>query len=234
MIPSGKVRDRLAEATFAAAAEADAVILEDYGKGVLGPEVVAAAIEGAKKNGAPVVVDPTGRDYRRYAGVTVLTPNLKEASVAAERPITDLASLESAARVLVDQTGSALAITREAEGISLFRRHDGDGSIAHTHVPTVPVAVFDVTGAGDAVAASLAIALASGIEMADACSVANLAGRAVVRQFGVGSISLTHLIAEARSGSADWMVKVADAAGARQHPRGEAGRRQGRLHQRLF
>ena len=219
VIPSGQVRDRLAEAARAAAAEADAVILEDYGKGVLGPEVIAAAIEGARKKGAPVVVDPTGRDYRRYAGATVLTPNLKEASVAAERPITDLASLEAAARVLVDQTGSALAITREAEGISLFRRQDADGSIVHTHVPTVPVAVFDVTGAGDAVAASLAIALASGIEMADACAVANLAGRAVVRQFGVGSISPTHLLAEASSESADWMVKVADVASARQRAR---------------
>ena len=195
------------------------MILEDYGKGVLGPEVIAAAMEGARRKGAPVVVDPTGRDYRRYAGATVLTPNLKEASVAAERPITDLASLEAAARVLVDQTGAALAITREAEGISLFRRQQADGPIVHTHVPTVPVAVFDVTGAGDAVAASLAIALASGIEMADACALANLAGRAVVRQFGVGTISPTHLLAEASSESADWMVKVADVASARQRAR---------------
>ncbi|MGC8641544.1 MAG: PfkB family carbohydrate kinase [Isosphaeraceae bacterium] len=216
VIPSGQVRERLAAAARAAAAAADAVILEDYGKGVLGPEVIAAAIDGASKSGAPVVVDPTGRDYRRYAGATVLTPNLKEASIAAERPITDLASLEAAAHVLVDQTSAALAITREAEGISLFRRPAGDHSIVHTHVPTVPVAVFDVTGAGDAVVASLAIALASGIEMADACALANLAGRAVVRQFGVGSISPTHLLTEASSESADWMVKVADAAAARQ------------------
>src|SRR5262249_2227917 len=150
---------------------------------------------------------------------TVLTPNLKEASLAAERPITDLASLESAARLLVEQTGAALAITREAEGISLFRRESADGRIVHIHVPTVPVAVYDVTGAGDAVAASLAIALASGIELPEACALANLAGRAVVRQFGVGSISLTHLLAEASSGSADWMVKVADVAAARQRAR---------------
>ena len=91
--------------------------------------------------------------------------------------------------------------------------------IEHTHVPTVPVAVYDVTGAGDAVAATLAISLASGTEMADACALANLAGRAVVRQFGVGTISPAHLLAEASSESADWMVKVADAASARQRAR---------------
>jgi D-beta-D-heptose 7-phosphate kinase/D-beta-D-heptose 1-phosphate adenosyltransferase len=217
--PTGLVREKLAEAARAAAADADAVILEDYGKGVLGLEVIAAAIEGARQSGAPVVVDPTGRDYRRYAGATVLTPNLKEASLAAERPIADLSSLEAAAQLLVAQTGAALAITREAEGISLFRRHETDGSVVHTHVPTVPVAVFDVTGAGDAVAASLAIALASGTDMADACALANLAGRAVVRQFGVGTISPAHLLAEASSESADWMVKLADLASARQRAR---------------
>jgi len=219
LTPTGEVRSRLAEAARKAAEEADAVILEDYGKGVLCPEVVAAALEGARQKGVPVVVDPTGRDYRRYAGSTVLTPNLKEAAVAAERPITDLESLEAAARLLVDQTKAALAVTREAEGISLFRRRQPGGPVTHTHLPTVPVAVYDVTGAGDAVAASLAIALASGIEMADACALANLAGRAVVRQFGVGTISIAHLLAEASSGSADWLVKMADFASARQRAR---------------
>ena len=71
---------------------------------------------------------------------------------------------------------------------------------AAPNVPTVPVAVYDVTGAGDAVAACLAIALASGTELVDACALANLAGRAVVRQFGVGTISIAHLRAEARRG----------------------------------
>ena len=108
------------------------MILEDYGKGVLCPEVIAAALEGARRKGAPVVVDPTGRDYRRYAGSTVLTPNLKEASLAAERPITDMESLESAGRLLVEQTGAAMAITREAEGISLFRRQQ-DRRIDRAH-----------------------------------------------------------------------------------------------------
>ena len=112
-----------------------------------------------------------------------------------------------------DQTGgAALAVTRESKGISLFRKIDSQ--LVHTHVPTIPVAVYDVTGAGDAVAASLAIALASGIELEDACALANLAGRAVVRQFGVGTISIGHLLAEA-SQSVEQTGKVVDLARAR-------------------
>jgi len=217
--PVGAAVDRLTRAAREAAAEADCVILEDYGKGVLCPEVIAAALEGVARSGAPVVVDPSGRDYRRYAGVTVLTPNLREAALAAGRPITDLASLEGAAARLVEETDAALAVTREAEGISLFRRDGADGQITHTHVPTVPVAVYDVTGAGDAVAACLAIALASGINLIDACALGNLAGRTVVRQFGVGTISIAQLLAETRSEAADWMSKVTDLASAQERAR---------------
>jgi D-beta-D-heptose 7-phosphate kinase/D-beta-D-heptose 1-phosphate adenosyltransferase len=217
-VPTGSALERLAEAARAACAAADAVILEDYGKGVLGPEVIAAALEGARASGAPVVVDPNGRDYRRYAGSTVLTPNLREAELAAERAITDAASLEAAGAALVAQTGAALAITREAEGISLFR--EAGGELEHVHVPTVPVAVYDVTGAGDAVAAAMAIALACGRDLVDACAVANLAGRAVVRQLGVGTISVDHLLAEARgTGTAAGASKVVDAATARRRAR---------------
>ncbi|MGE3822436.1 MAG: D-glycero-beta-D-manno-heptose 1-phosphate adenylyltransferase, partial [Isosphaeraceae bacterium] len=217
--PDPEVRARLARATRDAVREVDAVILEDYGKGVLSQEVVAAAIDAAKVKGIPVVVDPNGRDYRRYAGATILTPNLKEAELAAERPITGAASLEAAASTLVEQTGAALAITRDAEGISLFRRDRPGDSLSHVHIPTVPVEVFDVTGAGDAVAAALAIALASGVEMADACALANLAGRAVVRQLGVGTISISHLRSEARTEELDRSQKVVDAATARRRAR---------------
>ena len=226
--PSPDVVARLAEAARAAAAEADAVILEDYGKGVLARPVIEAALEGARARRIPVLVDPNGRDYRRYAGVTVLTPNVKEAEVAAERPITDDASLAEAAAALVEQTrGAALAITRDSRGISLFRRErEGTSALKHDHLPTIPVQVYDVTGAGDAVAATLAIALASGVEMADACALANLAGRAVVRQFGVGSISLGHLRDEvsAAMGRPNKIVGVERAAGRAEEVRRAGGK----------
>ncbi|MFO0907044.1 MAG: D-glycero-beta-D-manno-heptose 1-phosphate adenylyltransferase [Isosphaeraceae bacterium] len=215
-VPSEAVRARLAEAARAAASEADAVILEDYGKGVLSPEVIQAAIAVANARGIPVVVDPNGRDYRRYAGCTVLTPNLKEAELAAEQPITNAASLEAAAATLVSETRAALAITRDAKGISLFRRDESAPSgLSHVHIPTVPVEVYDVTGAGDAVAATLAIALACGVELAQSCALANLAGRAVVRQLGVGTISIGQLRNEARCEQIERSAKVVDSTVAR-------------------
>jgi D-beta-D-heptose 7-phosphate kinase/D-beta-D-heptose 1-phosphate adenosyltransferase len=215
--PDKATRSRLAAAAYEATAAADAVILEDYGKGVLSREVIEAAIAGAQTRKAPVIVDPNGRDYRRYAGATVLTPNLRETEIAAEMTIGGETDLRAAASLLVEQTGgAALAVTRESEGISLFRR-TGD-QVLHTHVPTTPVAVYDVTGAGDAVAATLAVALASGTDLEDACALANLAGRAVVRQFGVGTISLRHLMAEA-SELIEQPTKVVDVARAQEKVR---------------
>lgn len=227
-VPTGATLEHLAAAARHACAHADAVILEDYGKGVLGPEVIAAALEGARQSNAPVVVDPNGRNYRRYQGATVLTPNLKEAELAAERPIVDLDSLEAAAALLVEHTQAALAITREAEGISLFQRDARDASIEHVHVPTTPVEVFDVTGAGDAVAATMAIALAAGLDLVDACMLANLAGRAIVRQLSVGTISLDHLLAEAQGTPVQGgAAKIVDTATARRKARAiqQAGRK---------
>lgn len=216
-VPDEGIRNRLAKAAYEAAASAEAVILEDYGKGVLCREVIEAVIAGARVRGAPVVVDPNGRDYRRYAGATILTPNLRETEIAAEISITDESNLQAAAALIIEQAaGAALAVTRESKGISLFRRIDDQ--LVHTHVPTRAVAVYDVTGAGDAVAASLALALASSIDMVDACALANLAGRAVVRQFGVGTISIDHLVAEA-SESAEQAAKIVDVARATQRVR---------------
>lgn len=215
--PTGAVLERLARLAHEAAASSDALILEDYGKGALPPEVIEAALTGARESGAAVVVDPNGRDYRRYAGATVLTPNLREAELAAELAADGPGGVEAVAERLVEQTGAALAITRDADGISLFRQRDG--RLDHQPIPTEPVAVFDVTGAGDAVAATLAIALASGLDLPEGCALANLAGRAIVRQFGVGTISIGHLLAEARGQAAPGVAKIADRASAAQRAR---------------
>ena len=208
--PEGSASRELIKAACLATSKADVVILEDYGKGVLSRDVISAVVDAAQLKGIPIVVDPCGRDYRRYEGSTVLTPNLKEASLAAELPINDPESLEAAARILVGQTGAALAITREAEGISLFQQDQTTSGVVHTHLPTMPVTVFDVTGAGDAVAASMALALASDISLEDACSLANLAGRAVVQQLGVGTISTSHLLTEVMNESDFRFEKVLD------------------------
>jgi D-beta-D-heptose 7-phosphate kinase / D-beta-D-heptose 1-phosphate adenosyltransferase len=225
--PTGETLEQLAGAASAAAVAADTVILVDYGKGVLCSEVIAAALESARSSGACVVVDPNGLDYSRYAGATVLTPNLKEVEVASQRQITDLSSLEEAAHFLVDQSAAAIAVTRGADGISLFRRRFPGDRIEHTLLPTSPITVHDVTGAGDAVTAILAIGLASGIEIADACILANLAGRSVVGQLGVGTISIAHLLDEVSQDSIGSRPKLVDIAEACQNSRRirETGRR---------
>jgi D-beta-D-heptose 7-phosphate kinase / D-beta-D-heptose 1-phosphate adenosyltransferase len=224
--PTGEILNELARATIAASAEADTVILVDYGKGVLCPEVVAAAIGSARARGASVVVDPNGSDYSRYIGATVLTPNLKEAEVASQRRITDLHSLEEAAHVLIEQSGAAIAVTRGSDGISLFQQRFRGGDIEHTHFPTSPITVHDVTGAGDAVTTIIALALASGIDMPDACILANLAGRSVVAQLGVGSISIAQILDETSQLSFAPERKVVSVAEACQTARKlrEAGR----------
>lgn len=188
-------RDLLAEMAFEASSKADVVILEDYGKGVLSREVIRAAIEGASKRSNPVIVDPNGHDFRKYAGATILTPNLRETEIATGKSIKDDSDLQAAAEILLDQTGSsAIVVTRDSRGISLFRHEDQ--RVTLTQIPTVPVAVYDVTGAGDAVVAGIAVALASGMELDAACDIANLAGRSVVRQLGVGTVSIRRLLDE--------------------------------------
>ncbi|HHQ49386.1 MAG TPA: D-glycero-beta-D-manno-heptose 1-phosphate adenylyltransferase [Acidobacteria bacterium] len=174
---------------------ADAVIVEDYGKGALTPGVLREIFETAARRGVPVVVDPCCGDFTRYAGATVLTPNLAEAAAGAGMPVDGDDRLETALRRLVEMTGAAVAVTRDARGISLLR----PGAERVEPIPTQAVDVFDVTGAGDAVAAAMALALAAGLDLAEACAVANLAGRAVVQQFGVGELDLARLRREARA-----------------------------------
>ncbi len=217
-LPSEPVRAQLAEAAPAPPLDADVVILEDYGKGVLATEVIAAALGAAAQSGAPVVVDPSGRDYSRYAGATVLTPNLKEASVAAGTPIVDLASLSPPRRCSSAKPGAAVAITREADGISLFHGEGPDGRAAAcpcAHGPSRGLRRHwrwrrsrglhgHRTGLGRRYRRRLRLA--------------NLAGRAVVRQPGVGTISIGHLLAEARGEAASRTAKVVDLVSAQAAP----------------
>ncbi len=212
---------KLGAAVSRAVEAADVVIVEDYGKGVLTPGVLRAVMETAGQRSVPVIVDPCCGDFARYAGSTVITPNLAEASAGAGMPIPDDAALERAMLRLRDVTRSAVAVTRDARGISLLRT---DSEVIE-HIPTEPVDVYDVTGAGDAVAAALAVAMASGLDLAEACAVANVAGRAVVQQFGVGELSLERLGREARvmAGPAHKVVDRTTAAARCAEVRAEGG-----------
>ncbi|MBT1070651.1 bifunctional D-glycero-beta-D-manno-heptose-7-phosphate kinase/D-glycero-beta-D-manno-heptose 1-phosphate adenylyltransferase HldE [Pelotalea chapellei] len=165
------------------------VLLSDYLKGVLTPRVVATIISAARSVGIPVLVDPKGDDYTRYHGATLLTPNRKEAETAARIPIRDNASLDQAARKIMETAGlDHLLITRSEEGMSLFL---DSGAV---HIPTVAREVFDVSGAGDTVLASLAIGIAAGMGTTEAARLANVAAGIAVGKLGTSTVSADEII----------------------------------------
>jgi D-glycero-beta-D-manno-heptose-7-phosphate kinase len=173
-------------ADFAAALPAhDAVLFSDYGKGGLAH--VARMIALARAAGKPVLVDPKGSDYTRYAGATLLTPNRAEFFEVVGHCANN-AEMEVKAQALRQHLQlDALLVTRSEEGMSLFQ------ASGTTHVPTQAREVFDVTGAGDTVIATLATLLAAGVPLADAVVHANRAGGIVVGKFGTAVLSFAEL-----------------------------------------
>jgi len=161
------------------------VVLSDYGKGTLGDP--GAWIGAAREAGVPVLVDPKGRDFGRYAGATLLTPNLAEFEAVAG-PCADEAELEARALELRERLGlDYLLVTRGEQGMTLV---GGEG--CH-HLPTRAREVFDVTGAGDTVIATLAAALAAGESMEAATALANLAAGVVVGKLGTAGVTRAEL-----------------------------------------
>ncbi|MFP5305404.1 MAG: bifunctional D-glycero-beta-D-manno-heptose-7-phosphate kinase/D-glycero-beta-D-manno-heptose 1-phosphate adenylyltransferase HldE [Gammaproteobacteria bacterium] len=167
-------------------ADCDVVVCSDYGKGTLAE--VAALIALARKAGKPVLVDPKGDDYARYAGATLLTPNVPELE-AVVGSAADEAELLARGDSLRDRLKlDALLLTRSEKGMSLLRRKH-----APLHLPAEAREVFDVTGAGDTVIAVLAAALAAGVELPFACRLANLAAGIVVGKLGTAAVSVAEL-----------------------------------------
>ena len=145
----------------------DAMVLSDYGKGVLSDHSVAALIARARASGKPVVVDPKGDDFSRYQGSTVVTPNCAELAEASGMVVHDEDSILSASRKLISEYGiDSILVTRSQDGMSLI-----DASSAN-HVEVRAQEVFDVSGAGDTVVAVFAAAIAVGITPLDAVSLA--------------------------------------------------------------
>jgi D-beta-D-heptose 7-phosphate kinase/D-beta-D-heptose 1-phosphate adenosyltransferase len=181
---------RLCDWISANAASCDVILLSDYLKGVLTQQVIQAVIKAAQAGGIPVLVDPKGTDFTRYHGATILTPNRKEAEAAAGIVIRDSDSLDRAAGLIMEKAGlQHLLITRSEEGMSLFSR-DGET----VHIPTVAREVFDVSGAGDTVLASLAVGIAAGLVMAEAARLANIAAGIAVAKLGTSTVSPDEII----------------------------------------
>jgi D-beta-D-heptose 7-phosphate kinase/D-beta-D-heptose 1-phosphate adenosyltransferase len=181
-----------------------AILVSDYAKGVLTSRVLAEIIGIAKTLEIPVLVDPKGNDFAKYGGATILTPNRREAEIAAGIEICDEASLCRAARALLDGVDlAALLITRSEEGMSLFLR---DGTVCH--IPTTAREVFDVTGAGDTVLSMFGLALASGRQFADAASLANIAAGIAVGKVGTSTVSPREIVEEVGHGHRDSDAKI--------------------------
>jgi D-glycero-beta-D-manno-heptose-7-phosphate kinase len=158
-----------------------AVLFSDYGKG--GLTHIPRMIELARAAKKPVLIDPKGSDYSRYAGATVITPNRAELAQVVGTWSSE-AQLHERAQALREQLGlEGLLLTRSEEGMSLF---DAQG---HTQVPAQAREVFDVTGAGDTVIATMAAMLACGLSLRDAMPIANRAGSIVVGKFGTASVN---------------------------------------------
>jgi D-beta-D-heptose 7-phosphate kinase/D-beta-D-heptose 1-phosphate adenosyltransferase len=164
------------------------VLVSDYGKGVISAALMAQL--RARCGGAPIFVDPKGRDYARYAGASLITPNEPEAALAAGVEIQDEASLLAAARRLAAVLpGADILVTRGARGMLMLR---SDGQALRS--PARPRQVFDVTGAGDTAIAALAWARAHGLDWPDALRVANVAAGIAVSKVGAAPVHAAELL----------------------------------------
>jgi len=185
--PDHEVLDEMRPLYERALATAQAVLFSDYGKG--GLTHIPAMIEAARSAGLAVLVDPKGSDYTRYRGATVITPNRNELAQVIGAWSSEAQLHERAQALRRTLAIEALLLTRSEEGISLF---DDAG---HVQVPAEAREVFDVTGAGDTVIATLAAMLACGMSIREAMPIANRAGGIVVGKFGTASVSYDELFA---------------------------------------
>jgi D-glycero-beta-D-manno-heptose-7-phosphate kinase len=167
----------------------DAVVVSDYGKGVVTANLLAVLATARKRRPFRLIVDPKKPNFPHYHGLTLATPNVHEAADASGIDIRDEASLGRAGSRLLEQwEAQALLVTRGEQGMTLFTQ---DGLVRH--FPTAARQVFDVTGAGDTVVAACALALAAGAPLDDAALLANHAAGVVIGKLGTATLSAAEL-----------------------------------------
>ena len=169
----------------------DGIVISDYGKGVCTPVCLSGLIAKARGAGIPIVVDPKGSDWRKYAGADYVTPNVKELGEAVGRPVdnTEEAVTNAAREILARIDIGTIAVTRSEKGITAVSR---DGTVRTS--PAAKQEVFDVSGAGDTVVAMLVTALAGGLEVRHALHAANVAAGVVVAKVGTYPIHREELL----------------------------------------
>ena len=168
----------------------DACVISDYAKGLVSPRLAERFIGLARIHGKPVLVDPKGTNFTKYQGATLVKPNLHEVERLFNHEIHDDDDVcEAGLRLLELLPGSAVFITRGQRGMSLFRQ-----GLPALHIPSIARNVFDVTGAGDTVSGTLALALAVGADLEAAAHLANRAAGVVVGKLGTAQVTMGELL----------------------------------------
>jgi D-beta-D-heptose 7-phosphate kinase/D-beta-D-heptose 1-phosphate adenosyltransferase len=186
---SAAIEQKLIDTIVPLLARADIVLLSDYAKGVLTARVIRNVIDAAKKLGKRVIVDPKSANLAIYRGATLLTPNRKEfAEATRSRADTDASIATAAQEAMILADCAAMLVTQSEHGMTLVPR-DGDA----IHVPALPVKVRDVSGAGDTVAAMLAVALAAGADWETALRAATAAAAVAVSKKGTAVVTPAEL-----------------------------------------
>jgi D-beta-D-heptose 7-phosphate kinase/D-beta-D-heptose 1-phosphate adenosyltransferase len=188
---SNELNTALAEAFAKWLPSARAVVVSDYDKGLINRQLLSLVLPQAKRAGVPVFLDPKVHHADYYRPITLITPNHREAELLTGMSIADQTQLEEAGRRLLQKFECPYAlVTRGEEGMSLFSRGQSQ------HLPTFAREVFDVTGAGDTVIATLSLAGAAGATMEEAAILANHAAGLVVGKIGTATISRAELLVD--------------------------------------
>jgi D-beta-D-heptose 7-phosphate kinase/D-beta-D-heptose 1-phosphate adenosyltransferase len=192
---SATIADRFHRDCLDLVPSARAVLLSDYGKGAITPELAHELLHRGRVCGIPTVVDPKGTDIARYRGATVVKPNLAEAARLLGRELRTNPEVHAAGAELLPRLGpsTALLLTRGSAGMTLF-----EPNCIPLDIPTQARAVYDVTGAGDTVAATVAVSLAEGWNLPQACHRAALAASVVVGKVGTAVCTRSELDQAAR------------------------------------
>jgi D-beta-D-heptose 7-phosphate kinase/D-beta-D-heptose 1-phosphate adenosyltransferase len=194
---SADVRKQLGTQVEALVSKVNAIVLSDYGKGVINPQLINALIPLARKYTIPITVDPKIENFSHYRHVACVTPNLQEAMQGAH--VTRVHSEEDIERlgqiILKKLNATSVLITRGEKGMSLFEKKKSP-----FHIPTRAREVFDVTGAGDTVISTLTLALAAGASLRSAAELANHAAGIVVGKLGTAAVNQKELEAALRNG----------------------------------
>lgn len=191
---SSSLEERLIASVREELGKCDALVISDYAKGLITDRLLREAIAAARRAGLPIVVDPKAADLTRYSGASLLTPNLAETRRATALPLaSEVEIAEAGEQLRQDAKVDALLVTRAAEGLTLV----AGGDIGAVHIPASPIrTLFDVVGAGDTVAAVMAIGLAGGADLECTARLANRAAGLVVAKRETAVVTAAELAGE--------------------------------------